>query len=240
MLVGEPVPTEDCIALYRASPEVAVRRLTGRLAEALRRLIIEVNDRESLRLLHVIESIWREESQEATGDPMAQTELIRRVMRAYQYLMPREPGRIRSLRARVERYAKSLDLTGMTGQQPAQSYPAGVLGRYAIREGLPLVLGLSLALWGIANHVIPYQLTAAVVRQLRPSPASEASYKIAAAVLQFPVCWVGQVWLAWHIGGGWLLRIFIPSLVPTGFFALTWRERLDRVCREARGFFSSS
>ena len=237
VLVGEPVPTEDCIALYRNVPDTAVRRLTDRLAEALRRLIIEANDRQTLRLLHVVESLWREEFQEATRDAATQTELIRRVMRAYQYLMPREPQRIESVRAQVERYAKALELMGMTGRQLAQSYPPGVVFRYAIREGLPLLLGLPLALLGIANHVIPYQLTARVVLLLRPSPDSEATTKIATGALLYPLCWIAQGWLAWHIGGGGMLGAFVGSLAPTGFFALTWRERLDRMRQEARGFF---
>jgi len=40
--VGEPVETADCVALARAEPEEAARRLTARLGEAMRALITEV------------------------------------------------------------------------------------------------------------------------------------------------------------------------------------------------------
>jgi len=33
-----------------------------------------------------------------------------------------------------------------------------------------------------------------------------------------------------------MLGVYLASLIPTGFFALTWRERLRRFAREARGF----
>ncbi|HET9925301.1 MAG TPA: 1-acyl-sn-glycerol-3-phosphate acyltransferase, partial [Methylomirabilota bacterium] len=49
--VGEPVPTADCVALGRAEPEEAARRLTARLGEAMRGLITEVDDRQTLRLV---------------------------------------------------------------------------------------------------------------------------------------------------------------------------------------------
>ncbi len=237
VMVGEAVPINDCVALYRTSPTVAVRQLTDRLTEALRQRIVEANDRDTLQLLHVVESIWRAESTELTRDAAARTERIQQMVRAYRYLLSREPARVEGFRHRVAQYAEDLELAGVTGQQLAQSYPAGLVRHYAFREGLSLLLGLPLALWGIANHLIPYQLTAGVVRWLRPSPDVEATYKIAAAVLLFPLCWIAQGWLAWQFGGGWLLGVFIASLVPTGFFALSWRERLDRFRREARGFF---
>lgn len=89
---------------------------------------------------------------------------------------------------------------------------------------------------GIANHLIPYQLTAAVVRRLRPDLDDEATYKITAGVVLFPLCWLGEGWIAWRSGGGWLLSAFVLSLAPAAFFALTWRERLDRFARETRAF----
>ncbi len=237
VVVGEAVPTGDCIALYRTSPTAAVRQLTDRLAGALRQRIVEANDRETLRLLHVVESIWREESGEVTRDAAARTVRIQRMMRAYRYLLSRETARVEGFRHRVAQYAKDLELAGLTGQQLAQSYPASVVFQYTIRQGLSLLLGLPLAVWGIANHLIPYQLTRVAVRRLRPSPDVEATYKLVAAILLYPLCWAAEGWLGWRTGGRWPLGVFIASLVPTGFFALSWRERLDRFRREARGFF---
>ncbi len=75
------------------------------------------------------------------------------------------------------------------------------------------------------------------MRLFRPSPDSEATTKIAAGALMYSLCWIAQGWLAWQIGGGWMLGAFVGSLAPTGFFALTSRERLDRMRQEARGFF---
>lgn len=236
VLVGEAIPTDEDIALYRTSPLEAVRRLTDRLAEALRQLMVEANDRETLRLLHVVESLWEEESPHAVRDPAAQAEWIRRGMRAYRYMSARDPAQVSVFRSKVERYAKDIELTGVAGGRLARSYPAGVVCRYAIREGLPLLVGLPLALWGIANHLIPYQLTKMAVRRLHPPPDAEATYKIAGAVLVYPLCWIAQGWLAWQIGGAWLHVLFAASLMPTGFFALTWRDRLEQVGQDARGY----
>src|SRR2546422_808836 len=50
VLVGDPVRTDDLSAVQRSDPERAARLLTDRLAEALRRLIVEAGDPETLRL----------------------------------------------------------------------------------------------------------------------------------------------------------------------------------------------
>lgn len=237
VLVGEPVLTDDCLALYRTAPEAAVRQLTDRLAEALRRQIVEVEDRETFQLLGAVEAIWREEAPDAAADPAARAARMQRVMRAYRHLASEEPARVAGFRRGVERYLRDLDLAGLTGRQLAQTYPPGVVGRYALREGLSLLAGLPLAAWGMAYHLIPYRLTRAVVRGLRPRPDAEATYKLATAVVVFPLSWLLEGWLLWRLGGGWLVSLFVASLAPTGFFALTWRERLGRFRREARGFF---
>jgi hypothetical protein len=50
----------------------------------------------------------------------------------------------------------------------------------------------------------------------------------------FPLCWVAEGWLAWRLGGWALLGVFLITLIPSGLFALGWKERLERVARETR------
>ncbi len=237
VLVGRPVPTDDCIALYQTDPGKAVRQLTDRLAEALRPLIVEAEDRQTLRLLHILEAISREESLEARRDEATRAAWMQQVMRAYRYLSRQEPDGVADFRQQVERYTKELELTGLSGRQLCRSYSVGVVVRYAFREGFSLLLGLPLAVWGIANHVIPYWLTAAAVRWLHRTPEEEATDKVAVGVVLYPLCWIVEGWTAWWFGGGWGLGTFLLSLLPTGFFALTWQERLSRFSREVRTFF---
>ena len=75
-----------------------------------------------------------------------------------------------------------------------------------------------------------------MVRWLRPDLDDEATYKITAGVVLFPLCWLAEGWAAWRLGSGWLLALFVLSLAPTAFFALTWRARLQRFAREVRAF----
>jgi glycerol-3-phosphate O-acyltransferase / dihydroxyacetone phosphate acyltransferase len=238
VLVGQAVSAADLLALPAAESDYAVRELTERLGEAIRRLIVEVRDRHALELVHAAEAIWREEMPDAAREGADRAAWRQRAARAHRYLIAAEPARMAALRSRLERYVKDLDLAGLTNRDLSQEYRTFAVLRYGLREGLALALGLPLALWGVVNHVAPYQATALAVRGLKPEPDVLATYKVAVGLVLFPLCWALEGWIAWRLGGGWLLGVFVVSLLPTGFFALSWTERLDRVRREARGLLA--
>src|SRR5687768_14569667 len=231
--IGPPVPTADCVALYRTEPEVAVRRLTDRLAVALRERMVEADDRVTLRLARVVEAAWHEEvpGEEVAGTRAAFTQ---RVLRAYRYLRTVDAPRVERFRQEVERYAKDRELAGLSERHLSQPYTAGTAWRYAVREGFSLLVGLPFAIVGGLIHAVPYKVTALAVRAARPDADERATYSIAAAMILFPLAWAAEVWLVRHFLGPVWLAVFLAALLPSAFFALTWRERVQRVGREAR------
>ena len=232
--VGEPVPTADCVALGRAEPEEAARRLTARLGEAMRRLITEVDDRQTLRLVEHAERLWRQERSGGDGDAAARADWRRRATRAYRHLIRHQPARLEALRGSMERYVKNVEAAGLGTAVGFRPPPAGVVLRYAARQLAALLGGLPLALWGLLSHLAPYWLTWAAVRLLRPEPDAEATSKLVAGLVLYPLAWIAEGWLLWRWGGGWLLGPFALLLVPGGFFALASGERLRRLYRETR------
>lgn len=231
--VGEPVPAADCVALARAEPEEAARRLTARLGEAMRGLIALVDDRQTLRLVEHAERLWRQE-RGGEWDATARADWRRRATRAYRYLSRHDPGRISLLRGQMERYIKDLDEAGLRTAVLLKPPAPSVAMRYAGAQLAALLGGLPLALWGLASHALPYWLTWAATRLLRPSGDVEATYKLVAGVVLYPLAWIAEAWLLWRVGGGGWLALFLVLLVPGGFFALSWSERLRRLYRETR------
>ena len=232
--IGEPVPTGDCVALARAEPEEAARRLTARLGEAMRGLITEVDDRQTLRLVEHAERLWRQERGPGDGDVAARADWRRRATRAYRHLIRHQPARLEALRGSMERYVKDVEAAGLGTAVGFRPPRAGVVLRYATRQLAALLGGLPLALWGLLSHLAPYWLTWAAVRLLRPEPDVEATYKLVAGLVLYPLAWIAEGWLLWRGGGGWLLAPFALLLLPGGFFALAWGERLRRLYRETR------
>jgi 1-acyl-sn-glycerol-3-phosphate acyltransferase len=242
VVVGTPVPVDDCRALATREPERAVRELTARVAEALRALIVEVQDRETLHLTEGLEAIRRAEAEDAgsaaatVASTAEQVAWIQAAARAYRWLEPREPARVNRLRAEVERYLADLEELGLSPEVVGRTYPPGVARRYALREGLAFLLGLPLAAWGLASHGLPYWLTALAARGIATSGDVTATVKVVAGVVLYPVCWALEAWVAWRVFGPWGLTAFLVGLIPSGLFALGWQARLERVRRDAWAF----
>ena len=242
VLVGAPVPIDDCRALARTEPERAVRELTGRVAEALRALIVEAEDRETLHLTEALEVIRRaeaEEARDATAVPVSRRDRvawIQAAARAHRWLALRDPARVRRFRAEVESFIADLERLGLSPQVVGRAYSPGVVARYAGREALALLGGLPLALWGVACHALPYGLTALAARCLAGAADVAATFKLAAGAVLYPACWALEGWIVSRALGGWGLAVFLVALIPTGLFALGWQARLARVRRDARAF----
>jgi 1-acyl-sn-glycerol-3-phosphate acyltransferase len=233
VLIGDPVPTASALARVEQDPEGAVRDLTDRVAAALRALMVEAHDRETLRLLDIAETLWREGAGELGSDSVAERAAWKRqTLRAARYLAAHAPARLAAVRLALRDYADDHEAVDVQ----AESYRPASAIRYVVREGLSLALGLPLAVWGLVNHVVPYQLTAVAGRALRPEPDIEATYKLGVGLLLYPLAWGAEGWLVWRVMGALGLAVFIVSLFPTGFFALAWQERLARVRRDVRAF----
>jgi 1-acyl-sn-glycerol-3-phosphate acyltransferase len=233
VLIGAPVPLDDYRVLAPRDPVGAVRMLTDRLADALRHQIVEAEDRETLRLLRVIERVWREES--GTAPVPRSAAWLQRASRAYRWLRTTEPSDVENFRREVEEYADELDRLGVRSETLGRQYAPSVVARYTAREVVPLLLGLPLAALGMLLHALPYQLLALGIRLARPDADAEATYKIAGGVVIYPLAWAFEAWLVHRFGGTAWLVVFLLVLLPAGFFALAWQARSQNVAREARG-----
>jgi hypothetical protein len=234
--VGAPVGVGEFVSAHVEQPEAAVRQLTERLSAALRAQIVEAEDQKTVDLVGALERAWREAR--GSGPEGAEESLAwrRDVMRSARAVNDRAPERVAEFRRRLEEYGVRLRESGLADEELGHPYTMGLVLRWIMVNLSNLVIALPLALWGIAAHAIPYQVTDAVVRLLHPGEEEEATDKIAGGLVFFPVAWALEAWLVERLAGIGMLAVFLALLVPSGLVALAWRERLERVTRQARAF----
>jgi len=226
VVVGEPVELGDLVGRDRDAT-AAVRELTDRVAAALRALIVEARDRQTLRVLEVAHAVWHGDGDEAPGPE--RLAWMREAVRRWNTLSPDLRARADRLRQELERYDKDAAEPG--GNERPSS------GRsYALRDGVLMALGLPLALLGVVLHGVGYRAIAMTVRALHPEPDTSATYQLAAGLVLFPLSWVLEAAALDWASGRSAVWLFAALLIPTGFFALTWRDRLQRFPREARSW----
>jgi len=231
VLIGAPIATSDLSA--GAAP---ARVLTDRLTAALRGQIIEADDRHTLRLLELVEALWREADGAPKQTNAARVGWLQRAMKTYRSLLDRAPEETVAFRRELEGYDAESEKAGLAAQRLSRTYTFGTVARFVLGEGLSLLVGAPLALCGIVLHILPYQLTAAAVRLIPHTDEEEATDKIAAGIVMYPVAWLAEGWIAFALGGKLALVVFLAALLPTGFFALAWHERFDHATQEARAF----
>jgi hypothetical protein len=85
-------------------------------------------------------------------------------------------------------------------------------------------------------HIVPYKLTGAVVNRMLRDEEEEATDKLAVGFLLFPTLWLAEGLIALRLGGPWVTALLAIGLLPLGFLALAWRERIERLVRDGRAF----
>jgi glycerol-3-phosphate O-acyltransferase/dihydroxyacetone phosphate acyltransferase len=248
--IGPPVRTAT---RDPAEGAAAARALTDRLGAALRAQIVEADDRQTLRLLRLVEELWNTSDGDgvvavaddrhnqprtaagATGEA-ARAAWLQGAMQTYRSLARIAPERVAAFRRDLEAYDDEARRAGVAAEQLSRSYSVSSVARFTLREGASLLLGAPLALCGMILHGLPYLLTILAVRLIPHTDEEEATDKIAAGLVLYPLAWLGEAWAVHRLGGGRALAVFLVALFPAGFFALAWHERLGRVGREARAF----
>ncbi len=243
--IGPPVRTAT--RDVREGP-AAARVLTDRLGAALRAQIVEADDRQTLRLLRLVEELWntsdgdgdgadaRPQPVPPTGGEAARAAWLQGAMQTYRSLGRIAPERVAAFRRDLEAYDDEARRAGVAAEQLSRSYSVSSVARFTLREGASLLLGAPLALCGMIVHGLPYLLTILAVRLIPHTEEEEATDKIAAGLVLYPLAWLGEAWAVHRLGGAVALAVFLVALFPAGFFALAWHERLQSVGREARAF----
>src|SRR5262249_9526378 len=210
--VGVPVRADDAVASYAAEPEATVRRLTERLTQAIRAQIVEAEDQHTLELAAALERAWRQEHGAARADAEASLAWRREVMRAARALTERVPERVAEFRRRLERYGARLHESGLSDAELGRPYTTAIVARWIVVNGAKLAVPLPLALWGTVTHALPYGLTRLAVVAMRRTEDEEATDKMAAGLVLYPLCWAAEAWLVERVAGAAGLAVFLLLL----------------------------
>lgn len=211
------------------------RELTRRLDSALRALIIEAQSVETLQLLENAERIWSA-ADDANPLPDERRQWLRQAAEQYRELAAADPRRLADYVARLRAFMDELRSTGLSPRGLRAPRGARPAARFAVRQAFALLIGAPLALCGFVLHGLPYALVGLALALIPHTAEEEATDKVAAGLVLYPLTWAIEGWLAWHFGGAIAFIAWALLLAPSGFVALSWRERLARVEREIRGF----
>jgi 1-acyl-sn-glycerol-3-phosphate acyltransferase len=237
---GEPIPVEPAAPGPDGEPpREAVRALSDRVAEGLRALTLNADRHEALAMVGRAERIFSAADEgEEDGDSL-ERELRRRrlFVEAYAYHRQHSPERLEELERRVSAYEEELRQAGF--EDPRQLSTSTVADYARVRKLLARVvvflLLLPVALAGAALHYPAYTLAGVLAtRFARQYDDVLSTFKIAAALLLFPLTWGALGFVLYGFVGWWgVLAAFVGAPVA-GYVALRTREEFGRFAAGTR------
>jgi 1-acyl-sn-glycerol-3-phosphate acyltransferase len=240
VVIGEPFDLSGLRPDFDADPVAAVRALTATIARRLEQVTLNLASDEDEALIDTAERLyvrekgwhrWRERDGLAERLPRLQA-----FARGLAWLRANDPEGLLRLQRAVRGYHRGLALFGASEADVPPRYGPGPVLRYALREGLALLL---LALPAAAGAVIwapAYRMPRLVIDMVKPEFEAIATYKLATAFFAVPITCilVGGI-VAFAVGP--LSGIVAALLAPlTGLAAIHIFERWRRVREDIRVF----
>jgi glycerol-3-phosphate O-acyltransferase / dihydroxyacetone phosphate acyltransferase len=231
---GEPIAVEPVEPDPDGEPpREAVRALSERIAEGMRSLTLNADRHEALQMVARAERIFSAGEDEDEEGPSLERELRRRrrFVEAYAFHRQHSPARLEVLERRITAYEEELRQAGL--EDPRQLSPATVseyarVWKLAARV-LVFLLLLPAAVLGAALHYPAYKLAGVLAtRFAREYDDVLSTFKIAAALLLFPLTWGVLAFVLYGVWGWWGVLAALTGAPLAGFIALRTREEFGR------------
>src|SRR5262249_5556336 len=98
------------------------------------------------------------------------------------------------------------------------------------------LFGFPLVLFGILNHLVPYEIIKWIARALSKDQDHWASNTIYPSFLIFPLFYLLQLGAAWLLLPAFWAALYTVALPYTGCYALLYRDRMGSAFRRTRTF----
>ncbi|MDT7806544.1 MAG: hypothetical protein QOJ70_357 [Acidobacteriota bacterium] len=231
---GEPISVEPVKpGADGEPPREAVRTLSERIAEAMRSLTLNADRHEALAMVARAERIFSSVEDEDDEGPSLERELHRRrrFVEAYAFHRRHSVARLEELERRIGRYEEELRQAGL---EDSRQLSAVTVSEYAHARTLLarvafFLLLLPLALAGVVLHYPAYTLAGLLAtRFAREYDDVLSTFKIAAALLLFPLTWVVLAFALHRLAGWWGVFVALVCAPLAGRVALRTREEFGR------------
>ena len=232
---GAAVEYDDLVQVYARDQTQAVRDLTDRISNRLRRLMVEADPRQDLPVVTRVERLYAMARGVSRG-PEQRISRRQLIADGMEVLRQRDPERLESLLALVRSYDASLDRFGIRDRDVEQRITLGLAARFVLREGLLALILAPVALVGLIVFAVPYWVTGVI----SPNAAlpSRATWKIAGGLVLYGL-WIALIATVVGTRLGWPMALGVTGgLTLLAFGGLSAVERETAVLRTVKAFLA--
>lgn len=235
---GEPIPVAPIhLDDEGEPPREAVRSLSDSVYNALLALTLNADRHEALAMVARAETIFSAEDDVRETSLERELRRRRRFVEGYAFHRVRSPERLEELERRIVRYEEELRQAGIDDPRHLTTAAVSRYGRAWTLLSRILIFALvaPAALAGAFIHYPAYRLAGALATRFSGEYDDVLStFKIASALLLFPLTWVLLAALLYAMAGWWGALVALAAAPLAGYVALRTREEFDRFVAGAR------
>ncbi len=236
VVYGRAFWCDDILADGADAEPAAVRTLTDRIAEHMRRLLIEADPKADAALVERVDRLYAAARGRA-GDPADRVARRRAIAAGMERLRAKDPQRYEEILLRLRRYDQRLRRFGFRDRHLDWDVSTAEAVRFGLREVLVAMVLLPLALVALAAFAVPYYVTGYAARWFTRDADVAATAKVLGGLVIY------AAWLALLAAGAWwfagtrtalLLLAGLLVVAVAGLFAI---ERESAVIDATRAWF---
>ena len=235
VIYGRPFSCDDLLVGGPASPEI-VRALTDRIAEHMRRLLVEADPKTDAALVDRVDRLYAAARGHA-GDARDRIARRRAIAAGMERLRASAPQRYDAIHLQLRRYDQRLRRFGFRDRHLDWRVSSSEALRFAARELLAALVLLPLAIAAAMVFAVPYRLTGYGARWFTREPDVAATAKVVGGFLIY-TAWIALLLAAaWRLAGarvGLTMLVLLPATAVAGLFAI---ERESAVLDTVRAWF---
>ncbi len=235
VIIGEPFAWGDLVG--DLSNRSAVRELTERIEQAMRRVSVNLEQWEDEPLVRTAEEVWRTEFG-AEPSPAAEVERLRITAAALAALREGRADAWRPTAVELRGHRRALRAMGLTPATLVEEVTFGAALRWMLVR-FPLMALVPVSVLGGIFFWPPRQLTVWVAGRIAAKEGDDAlvTHRVLTGAVAFPL-WIVATSVAVGVTWGWAAGLLFAVMQPLwAFAALTVGEQRQRIWHAARRYF---
>jgi glycerol-3-phosphate O-acyltransferase / dihydroxyacetone phosphate acyltransferase len=217
-----PHSLSDSAAADAADDAAAVRALTERIADHMRRLLIEADPQADAALVERVDRLYAA-ARERPADPAERLARRRTIAGGMARLRQADPGRYDQILMRLRRYDQRLQRFGLRDRHLDWQISPRDVRTFAAREVALGIVLLPLCALGLAVFFVPYQLTGFVARRVARARDVMATAQVFSGLAVYGA-WLAAIGaLVWWMAGrtaAVATLVLMPALAVAALFAI--------------------
>ena len=178
---GRAFGCDDLLDEYHRDRAAAVRHLTDRIRDRLRRLMVESDPRHDLPVVARADRLYAS-ARGVSRDPAERIRRRRLIATGMAELRQHDPDRLAAILARLREYDADLQRFGLRDRNVEQRTSFSMAARFIVIEGTLALVLAPLAAVSLVVFGLPYWITGRISRRA-PDLQSRATWQVASGVV---------------------------------------------------------